>query len=94
MRCCKCGVTGWMKTVRLRDDRDRRGTLCDGCFDALGGTGRFWITNGEVNVTSRCDACKHYCHPTELVTSRPGGAAKRDVVSTGICASCAGGGGR
>ncbi len=94
MVCDRCGATGWFKTLICREDRDRRGVLCDPCYEALGGVGRFWIVYGEVNVTSRCDRCQHYCHPRELVTSRPGGGYKRDLVSTGICGACDNGGSR
>ncbi len=90
MVCDRCGATGWFKTLVCREDRDRRGVLCDGCFDALGGVERFLIVHGEVNVTSRCDVCHFYLHPTELVESRPGGGYKRDLVSSGVCRSCAG----
>ncbi len=90
MRCDRCGAEGWHKTCRLREDPERRGTLCDGCYLRLGGVGRFLIVHSEVNVTSRCDWCGHYVHPRELVTSRPGGHGKRDLVSSGTCRSCAG----
>ncbi len=92
MRCDGCGASGWHKTVRLRDDRERRGVLCTPCYEALGGVSRFWIVCGAVNVASRCSACGFYVHPTEIApeTARPGGGYKRDIVSSGLCLSCAG----
>lgn len=89
MRCSGCGAVGHFKTVRQRDAAwNETFALCDSCWEPI--RGEVWIRPGPISVTSRCDRCGHYVHPHELVTSRPGGAAKRDVVSTGICVSCAG----
>lgn len=50
--------------------------------------GEVWIRPGLATVTSRCDGCGFYLHPSELVESRPGGHGKRDLVSTGLCRGC------
>lgn len=85
MICEGCGATGWRKTCRWRTGI-RRFVLCDDCWRPISGS--VWIVRGEVNVTSRCDLCGYYVHPEALVTSRPGGGYKRDLVSTGICGVC------
>jgi hypothetical protein len=92
VRCDKCGrQEAALKTVRLRADAGRRGTLCDGCWEPV--RHLVWIVPGPVCVTSKCARCHRFCHPRELdpATARPGGHGKRDLVSTGLCFSCSGG---
>ncbi len=86
MRCDGCGAEGWLKTVVCRDDRDRRGTLCDPCYEPLAHL--LWIVPGHFNVTGRCDSCGRYVHPREIEPSTlKNGAAKRDIY-TGLCRRC------
>ncbi len=89
MRCDKCGVEGWLKTCRRRDDPERRGVLCDPCFEPLAHL--LWIVPGHVNVASKCSGCGRYVHPSEIdpATAIVAGHSKRDVVSVGTCRMCA-----
>ena len=84
MRCDGCGATGWLKTVECRDDRDRRGTLCDACYGPLARL--LWIVAGPLTVTAQCSGCGLYLNPAELAVRR-GLARERHV---GICVSCFG----
>ena len=94
MRCDNCGhEEAALKTVRWRaSEWWQTFTICDPCYWPL--AKRLWIRAGDFTVTSRCEGCGMFCNPRDLVESRPGGHGKRDLVSTGTCAACAGGGGR
>jgi len=83
VRCDGCGAEGWFKTVIRRDDRDRRGTLCDACYGPLARL--LWIVAGPFTVTARCDECDGFLNPRELAVRR----ALVKEIYRGICVSCA-----
>jgi hypothetical protein len=90
MRCEGCGLEAQaLKTVRWRRGKHRF-VLCDRCYAPHSAS--LWIVPAPFVITSRCDSCGRYCSLGELdpATSRPGGYGKRDLVSTGLCRSCAG----
>lgn len=92
MRCEVCSHEEQaLKTVRWRSvprKTARRWICCDGCWFPLRDS--LWIVPGAFSITARCDSCHRYVNPSELVTSRPGGGYKRDIVASGLCASCVG----
>ncbi len=94
MRCSHCGHEEVaLKTCRWRSSEWwQTFTICDRCYAPL--ADRLWVRAGPFTVTSRCERCGSFCHPRDLVESRPGGHGKRDLVSTGVCVSCDNGGSR
>lgn len=88
MVCESCGVERLaMKTVRWRTGK-RRFVLCDECWEPLAAS--LWIVPGDFSITARCDRCRDYLNPSELVTITPGGATKRDIIASGVCRDCSG----
>ena len=86
MKCDGCGVTApALKFVVCRDDRDRRGTLCDPCWLPL--ADRLWIVPGPRVVWGRCLRCGEWVSLRELRDAKPGGAGKGDAPS-GTCSEC------
>jgi hypothetical protein len=92
LKCSACGHEELaLKTVRWKAaprKGARRWVICDACYEPL--SGALWIVAGDFSITARCDVCHRYLNPRELVTSRPGGGYKRDVIASGLCASCLG----
>jgi hypothetical protein len=86
VRCDGCGTEGWFKPVVCRDDRDRRGVLCDGCYEPLGH--RLWVVPGFATVTARCDECERFVNPGEIVPSTLRPAGWKEAFG-GLCRSCA-----
>ena len=91
MRCVSCDREEMaLPTVRWRKNGSGfKFVLCDQCLDAPLRS-YVWIVPGPFSVTARCDGCGRYVNPRELVTSRPGGGYKRDVIASGMCAACLG----
>ena len=72
MRCDKCGVEAVvLKTLICRDDRDRRGVLCDPCWLPL--RDRLWIVPGPVACFGRCRSCSGWFSVRELADLALGG---------------------
>ncbi len=90
MRCVSCGVEELaLPTVRWRKNGSgNKFVLCNSCLDAPLRS-YVWIVPGGFSITARCDSCGAYMNPRDLVTSRPGGGAKRDVIASGLCGECA-----
>ena len=86
MICESCGHEEQaLKTVRWRRGK-RRFILCDLCYESI--SKAVWIVPGDFSITARCDECRSYVNPRELVSITPGGAHKRDIIASGICREC------
>ncbi len=87
MICEACGYEALaLKTVRWRTGK-RTFVLCDECWEPISGS--LWVVPGDFSITARCDECRSYVNPSELATSYPGGATKRDIIASGVCKDCA-----
>jgi len=91
VRCVSCGHEELaLPTVRWRKSvKGQKFVLCESCLDAPLRS-YAWLVPGDFSVTARCDGCWCYLNPRELVTSRPGGGYKRDIIASGLCSDCVG----
>ncbi len=84
MRCCKCGASApALKSVVCRDARNRRGVLCDPCWEPL--ADRLWILPGLVAAWGRCRECGEWFGVGELSDRKPGGGHGAMI---GACVDC------
>src|SRR5829696_2267273 len=82
--CDKCGVEAVvLKSVVCRADRERRGTLCSGCYEPL--ADRLWIVPGLATAFGTCRSCGEWVSVRELLDARLGGKRSAWI---GTCTMC------